>query len=85
MPRLVKVANGPYKQVLGETSFTLVMNGYHPRTQVRVLSLPDFDIILGFEWLQAVNPIIDWRTLRIQVPGREESYISSRSATSCAY
>lgn len=67
---LVKVANGAYEQVPGETSFTLVMNGYHSRIQARVLDLPDFDIILGFEWLQAVNPIIDWRTLRIQVSGR---------------
>lgn len=67
---LVKVANGVYEQVPGETSFTLVMNGYHSRIQARVLDLPDFDIILGFEWLQAVNLIIDWRTLRIQVTGR---------------
>jgi hypothetical protein len=62
---LVKVANGAYEQVPGETSFTLVMNGYHSRIQAGVLDLPDFDIILGFDWLQAVNPVIDWRTLRI--------------------
>jgi transposase InsO family protein len=68
--RLVKVANGAYEQVPGEASFTLVMNDYSSRVRARVLNLPDFDVILGFDWLRTVNPIIDWRTLRIQVPGR---------------
>jgi transposase InsO family protein len=69
-PKLVKVANGAYEQVPGEASFTLVMSGYNSRIHARVLNLPDFDIILGFDWLRTVNPIIDWRTLRIQVSGR---------------
>ena len=64
-PKLVKVANGAYEQVPGEASFTLVMSGYNSRIHARVLNLPDFDIILGFDWLRTVNPIIDWRTLRI--------------------
>ena len=69
-PKLVKVANGAFEQVPGEASFTLVMSGYNSRIHARVLNLPDFDIILGFDWLRSVNPLIDWRTLRVQVPGR---------------
>jgi hypothetical protein len=47
------------------------MNGYTSRIHARVLDLSDFDVILGFDWLQTVNPIIDWRALTIQVPGKE--------------
>ena len=42
---LVKVANGAYKQVLGETSFTFVMNSYHSHIQVRV---PSFRTSISF-------------------------------------
>ena len=73
-PRLVKVANGAYEQIPGESSFTLVMNGYTSRIHARVLNLHDFDIILGFDWLRTVNPIIDWRALKIQVPGKEGEF-----------
>lgn len=69
-PKLVKVANGAYEQVPGEASLTVVINGYHSRIHARVLNLPDFDIILGYDWLRTVNPLIDWRTLRIQVEDR---------------
>ena len=64
-PRLVKVANGAYEQIPGESSFTLVMNGYTSRIHARVLNLSDFDVILGFDWLRKINPIIDWRALII--------------------
>jgi hypothetical protein len=46
--KLVKVANGVYKQVSEEASFTLIISGYNSRIHVRVLNLPDFNIILRF-------------------------------------
>ena len=66
----VKVANGTYSQVPGEVSFTLLMGEYRSRIVARVLDLPDFDIILGYHWLREVNPVIDWKTLRVEVRGR---------------
>ena len=50
------------------------MNGYTSRIHARVLNLSDFDVILGFDWLRKINPIIDWRALTIQVPGKEGEF-----------
>jgi len=50
------------------------MNGYTSRIHARVLNLSDFDIILGFDWLRKINPIIDWRALKVQVPGEEGGF-----------
>ena len=66
----VKIANGTHCQVPGEVSFTLMMGHYRSRITAHVLDLPDFDIILGLTWLQAVNPRINWKTLRIEVEDR---------------
>jgi Retroviral aspartyl protease len=87
--RWVKVANGDYSQVPGETSFTLKMGGYQSRVTASVLNLSDFDIILGLTWLREVNPVIDWKTLRVEVrdrggelyalpPAGTTSYVDSR-------
>jgi hypothetical protein len=43
------MANRIYEQVLGESFFTLVINGYTFRIYARVLKLYDFDIILEFD------------------------------------
>jgi Retroviral aspartyl protease len=63
----VQVANGAYSRIPGKTSFTLLIGRYRSRIEARILDLPDFDIILGYDWLRTINPIIDWRQLQIQV------------------
>ena len=50
------------------------MNGNASRIHTRVPNLADFDIILGFDWLRTANPIIGWRALKIQVPGKEGEF-----------
>ena len=58
-PQWVKVANGSYMEVAGQVSITLVLGRYRTRIRARILEIPDYDIILRFEWLQQVNPVID--------------------------
>jgi hypothetical protein len=48
-PKLVKVANSAYEQVLREASFILVIDNYNSRIHARVLNLSDFNIILNFD------------------------------------
>ena len=69
-PHLVQVADGSYMEAGGVAAFTLTFGRFHSRIKAKVLDLPDYDIILGFDWLRTHNPDIDWRTMTIKV--REE-------------
>jgi len=55
----VQVADGSYVETQGYASVTLVINGYRTRVTVKILNLPEFDMILGFDWLRTTNPIIN--------------------------
>ena len=66
-PHWVQVANGTYMEAPGMTHFTLAIARYRTRVEARVLELPEYDIILGLDWLRTANPVIDWQEMNIQV------------------
>ena len=70
-PHWVRVADGTYLETGGVINLTLAFGRYKTRVSARTLDLPEYDIILGLEWLRSANPVIDWRDMKIQV--REES------------
>ena len=70
-PHWVQVANGNYLETGGTVNVTLAFGRYQTRVSARLLELPEFDVILGLDWLRSANPVIDWRDMKIQV--REES------------
>lgn len=70
-PYWVQVANGTYVESVGKASLTIQINQYRVELVARVLELPGYDFILGFEWLRTANPQIDWQQLRIQVRDEE--------------
>ena len=70
-PHWVQVANGTYMESTGSVDLTLAMDRYQTRIHAKVLDMPEYDVILGLDWLQTANPVIDWQDMSIQV--REES------------
>ena len=66
-PHWVQVANGTYMEAPAQACFTLVMSRYRTRVEARVLDMPEYDVILGLDWLRTANPIIDWQEMSIQV------------------
>lgn len=45
-----------------------------------ILPIKDYEVVLGMDWLRAVNPVVDWRTADIKfnpVSGVEEEGASS--------
>jgi Reverse transcriptase (RNA-dependent DNA polymerase)/RNase H-like domain found in reverse transcriptase/Retroviral aspartyl protease/Integrase core domain/Integrase zinc binding domain len=62
-----QVADGRFIQSSGLVRCTLVMDRYRTRLEARVLQIPEYDVILGFNWLREANPIINWQELSIQV------------------
>ena len=66
-PHWVQVANGTYMDASNQVKCTLVLGRYRTRIDARILDIPEFDIILGFDWLRTANPIINWQDLSIQV------------------
>jgi hypothetical protein len=73
-PSWVQIADGSIIKALGQAIFTLALNRYRTRVTARVLEMPEYDIILGFEWLRVTNPIIDWEEMRIQIREGGELY-----------
>jgi hypothetical protein len=45
---------------------------------VLVMCLKSFKIFLGFDWLQAINPRVNWRTQSIKIPDQEETLLIRR-------
>lgn len=68
-PHRVQVANGSYMESEGEVDFTLVFDRYRTRVHARILNTPEYDIILGLDWLRAANPVIDWQRMSVQLRG----------------
>lgn len=72
-PKLVNVANGQSlvsdKQV---TDLNWWTQGYTFASTMRVLDLPAYDAIIGYDWLKSQSPILhDWdnRTMQFQFKG----------------
>ena len=51
----------------------LCFQDHEERIDLRVVSLPNHDIILGKPWLEKWNPSINWRTHQITFPTLEQS------------
>jgi hypothetical protein len=66
-PHWVQVANGTYMEAPAQANFTLAMARYRTRVKARVLDMPEYDVILGMDWLRTANPVIDWQEMSIQV------------------
>src|SRR3954471_21745542 len=55
------------------TAAYLCFQDHEERINLRVVSLPKHDVILGKTWLEKWNPIINWRTHQITFPGSDNS------------
>ncbi len=88
----VQVADGNYMQASGRVHCTLVMDRYRTRIEARVLEMPQYDLILGIDWLRSATPVIDWEDMSMQVRGEEgeicelyppstTQYVSTRGRT----
>ena len=49
----------------------LHFQNHEERIDLRVVSLPNHDVILGKPWLEKWNPSINWQTHEITFPGKE--------------
>jgi hypothetical protein len=52
-------------------------------TGALVTRLKSAKVFLGFDWLQSVNPRIDWRTFRVEADGRTDS-LKMRYTDTCS-
>lgn len=59
--------NGSHVPIHGRTSFLLRLGTFHTTIDCRILNLPEFDIILGLQWLRAINPQTNWHTLEFKI------------------
>jgi len=73
-PTWVKVANGTFAQIPGKARIRLGIGQYRESLSARIVDLPDFDLILGYDWLRRNNPDIDWQTLSVSLTDKDGQF-----------
>ena len=63
----VHLSNGAMMTIHERAQLWLHLSTYWVAVEAQVIDLPDFDLILGIDWLWKANPVIDWRNLQIWV------------------
>ena len=71
IPATVTVANGASIKCTRVLETDLSLASFRSRPTLLALPGAAYDVILGMDWLQAVNPSINWKTKTLSIPSGE--------------
>ena len=71
----VGVANGESLTTRGHLQLPIAFGDWKASVGVYALKLPYHDMILGRDWLKAINPQIDWSTSEMRLQGKDGRHV----------